>query len=163
MPFLFFLKLLCHLWTLRVHNTCSSLGSMGSFLLRVVSGILWAMSFFSRSVTHFHDFWSQIGVVILVTSEQEMERKSEWFCRVKFNRSIFKIDWENGVFCSQAALSLRFLRFFQYFGSIFFNGFSNPFIVHSTPSFLFERNFHFSLVDYLFTCGSLTLIFRFFF
>ena len=28
----------------------------------------------------------------------------------------------------------------------FLNGFSSPFIVHSRPSFLFEPNFHFSMV-----------------
>ena len=26
---------------------------------------------------HFHDFWSQIGILILVTPKQEVERKSE--------------------------------------------------------------------------------------
>ena len=31
-----------------------------------------ALSFFNL-FTHFRDFWSQIGVVILVTSKQEME------------------------------------------------------------------------------------------
>ena len=41
--------------------------------------------------THFHDFWSQIGVVILVTPKQEMERKSEWFCGVKFFCSSFEV------------------------------------------------------------------------
>ena len=50
------------------------------------------------------------------------------------------------VFCSQAAISLRFLLFFRFFGSDFFNGFSNPFRAHSRPSFLFESNFHLSLV-----------------
>ena len=39
--------------------------------------------------------------------------------------------------------------------------FQNPFNAHSRPSFLFEINFHFSLVV-LFTCGILTLILCFF-
>ena len=40
-----------------------------------------------------------------------------------------------------------FLLFSRFFGSdLFPNGFRNPFVVHSTPSFLFEINFHFSLV-----------------
>ena len=42
--------------------------------------------------THFHDFCSQIGVVILVTPKQEVERKSEWFCDVKFCHSNFKVE-----------------------------------------------------------------------
>ena len=47
-----------------------------------------------------------------------------------------------------AAISLWFLLFFfQFFGSDFFlNGFLNPFIVQSGPSFLLESNLHFSLV-----------------
>ena len=45
------------------------------------------------------------------------------------------------VFCSNAAISISF------FGSYFFpNGFPNPLIVHSRPSFLFEPDFYFSLV-----------------
>ena len=32
--------------------------------------------FFQDLFTHFHDFSSQIGVVILVTPKQEVERKS---------------------------------------------------------------------------------------
>ena len=39
---------------------------------------------FKDLFTYFHDFWSQIGVVILVTPKQEVERKSEWFCGVNF-------------------------------------------------------------------------------
>ena len=44
------------------------------------------------------------------------------------------------VFCSNAAISLRFLLFFfQFFGlDLFLNGFSNPFIVRSRSSFLFS-------------------------
>ena len=50
------------------------------------------------------------------------------------------------VFCSHAAISLWFLMFIQFFGSFFLNGFPNPGIVHSRPSFLLESNLHFSLV-----------------
>ena len=52
------------------------------------------------------------------------------------------------VFCSHAAISLWFVLFlFQFFESNFFlNGFHNPFIVHSRPSFLLESNLHLSLV-----------------
>ena len=49
---------------------------------------LWFLDLFP----HFHDFWSQIGVVILVTPKQEGERKSECFCRVKF-LLFFSIFW----------------------------------------------------------------------
>ena len=53
------------------------------------------------------------------------------------------------VFCSHAAISLGILLFFfDFFGLDFFlNGFPSPFIVPSSPSFfLFEQNFHFSLL-----------------
>ena len=69
------------------------------------------------------------------------------------------------VFCSHAdaAISLLIFTVFRFFGSDFFlDGFPNPFTAHSRPSFLFDLNFHFSLVVFLFTCGILTLIFRFF-
>ena len=40
------------------------------------------------------------------------------------------------IFCSHAAISLRFLLFFRFFGSDFFlNDFPNPFIVRSRSSF----------------------------
>ena len=88
--------------------------------------------------------------MILVTPKQEVERKSEFFCGVKFFRSKFKVEWENGVwkkfafslvvFCSHAAISLWFLLFFRVFGSDFFlNGFPSPFIVRSRSSFLFSQ------------------------
>ena len=51
------------------------------------------------------------------------------------------------VFCSHAAISLWFLSVFSIFGSDFFlSGFSNPFVVHSWPSFFFEPNFQFQLM-----------------
>ena len=51
-----------------------------------------ALTFFYDLFTHFHDFLSQFGVVILVTPKQEMERKSEWFCGVNVFRSNFKVE-----------------------------------------------------------------------
>ena len=36
-------------------------------------------------------FWSQFGVVILVTLNKEVERKSEWFRGLNFFRSNFKV------------------------------------------------------------------------
>ena len=51
------------------------------------------------------------------------------------------------VFCSHAATSLRFVLFYQLFGSDFFlNGCPDPFIVHSRSSFWLESNLHISLV-----------------
>ena len=47
--------------------------------------------------------------------------------------------------CGDFTLILIFFRFWIGF---FLNGFFNPFLVHSRPSFLFEPNFHFSLVDF---------------
>ena len=89
--------------------------------------------------------------MILVTPKQEMERKSEWFCGVKFFRSNFKVEWEYGVwtkirFIGSGFLftcgnfTLIFTVFFRFFGSDFFlNGFSKPFIVRSRSSFLFSQ------------------------
>ena len=48
---------------------------------------------------------------------------------------------------------------FSVFGSDFLNSFSNPFIVHPGPSFLFEPNLPFFGSGFLFTCGILTSIF----
>ena len=68
------------------------------------------------------------------------------------------------VFCSHAAISLCFLLFVRFFGSDFFLiGFPNLSTAHSRPSFVFELNFHFSLVGFLFTCGILTLFLCFIF
>ena len=48
------------------------------------------------------------------------------------------------VFRSHAQFHIDF-QFFRYLGPEFFpNGFPNPFIVHSRPSFLFEPNLSFS-------------------
>ena len=116
---------------------------------------------FLRSVHTFHDFWCQIGVVILVTPKQ-MERKSEWFCGSNSFCSYLKLKWENGVWTKVRFLAGDFLftcgnftlmfTVFRFFGSVFFlNGFPNPFIVHSLPGFfLFETNFRFSLVVFCF-------------
>ena len=44
--------------------------------------------------------------------------------------------------CSHASILLQFLLFlFDFLNRIFLNGFPNPFIVHSRPSFLFETKF----------------------
>ena len=54
------------------------------------------------------------------------------------------------VFCSHAAISLRFYGFFNFLDRIvFLNGFPYPFLVYYTPSFLYEPNFHFSLVVFV--------------
>ena len=43
------------------------------------------LCFFFKICSHiFMIFEVKIGVVILVTPKQEVERKSEWFCGVKF-------------------------------------------------------------------------------
>ena len=86
--------------------------------------------------------------MILVTPKQEVERKSEWFCGVKFVCSKFKVEWENGVWTKIRFLASGFLFtcgnftliftvFFDFLDRIFFlNGFHNPFIVRSWSSFL---------------------------
>ena len=54
--------------------------------------------------------------------------------------------------------------FFRFFGWDFFhNGFANPFIVHSRPSFFWLNQFHFSASGFLFTCCILNLISFYFF
>ena len=96
--------------------------------------------------------------MILVTSKQEVERKSEWFCGVNFFRSNFKVKWENGVWTKIRFLTLIFC-FFDFLDRIFFlNGFSNPFIVHSRSSFLFSQWKFFEL--YVRTCPAMFFLFR---
>ena len=68
--------------------------------------------------------------MFLVTPKQEMERKSEWFCGVNFfalilkwnEKTVFeqKFAFSLVVFCSHAAISLRFLMSFRFFGLDFF-------------------------------------------
>ena len=68
--------------------------------------------------------------MFLVTPKQEMERKSEWFCGVNFfalilkwnEKTVFeqKLAFSLVVFCSHAAISLRFLMFFDFLDWIFF-------------------------------------------
>ena len=68
------------------------------------------------------------------------------------------------VFVHMRQFHSDFYCFFDFLDRIFFlNGFPNPFTAHSRPKFLFELNFHFSLVVFLFTCGIFTLIFCFFY
>ena len=124
---------------------CFFLDCRSTNLLRLFSGNLPAMC----SV-----FWSQIGVVVLVTPKW---RQNEWFCDVKSLCSNFTVEWEKGVwtkfsflakwfFYSHAAISCCIFTVFSIFWIGFFNGFPNPFIVLSRTSFLFEPNFHFWLV-----------------
>ena len=128
------------------------------FQLRVVSGILPAMSF------SLDDFWSQIGVVILVTPKQEVEWKREWLCGVKFFCSKFKVEWENGVWTKIRFLASGFLftcgnftliyTVFSIFWIGFFSKwFPNPFIVRSRSSFLFSQRKFFEL--YVRTCPAM--------
>ena len=102
--------------------------------------------------------------MILVTPKQEVEPKSEWFCGVKFFRSKFKVECENGVWTKIRFLASGFLftcgnftsilQFFRFFGSDFFlNGFLNPFIVRSWSSFLFSQWKFFEL--YVRTCPAM--------
>ena len=92
--------------------------------------------FFKDLFIRFHDFWSQIGVVILVTPKQEVQRKSERYCGVKFLHSYFKSR-------VRKLFHFYFYRFFDFWIGFFLNGFRNPFIVHF---FLFGAKFYFSLV-----------------
>ena len=48
-------------------------------------------------VQSVHDFWSAIGVVILVKPKQEMEQKNGWFSGVRLFCCNFYLEWENGV------------------------------------------------------------------
>ena len=82
--------------------------SLNGFPHWVVSGILPAM-FFLRPVQTFSWFWIQIGVVILVTPKQEVERKTEWFWGANWFGSNFKVEWENGVWTKIRFLASEFL------------------------------------------------------
>ena len=74
--------------------------------------------------------------------------------RVILRREITEVEWENGVWTKICLLAngylfscVNFTLILLYFWIGFFlNGFRNPFIVHSSPSFLLEPNFSFSLV-----------------
>ena len=50
-------------------------------------------------------FLSQIGVVILVTPKQEVDRKSERFRGVKFFYSNFEVEWETVFGMNKNSLS----------------------------------------------------------
>ena len=106
--------------------------------------------------------------MILVTPKQEMERKSEWFCGVKFLRSNFKVEWEYGVWKKVRFIDSGFLftcgnftliiSVFRFFGSDFFlNGFPNRFIVRSRSSFQFSQWKFFEL--YVRTCPAMFFYF----
>ena len=99
-----------------------------AFTIQRIWIVLGRCIFFKDLFTHFHDLWSQIGVVILVTPKQKMERKSEWFCGVKMFRSNLKVEYENGVwlfFCSGflficGNFTLVFTGFFSFLDRMFF-------------------------------------------
>ena len=92
--------------------------------------------------THFHDFWSQLssdfGHAVTVSGA-----KSQWFCGLKVFRSKIKVELENAVRTKNRFLASGFLftisiwfsLLFRFFGLEFFNGFPNPFTVHSRNSF----------------------------
>ena len=52
---------------------------------------------FGQSARYIHVFSSQIGVVILVTPKQEVDKKIEWFCGEIFFFLIINVECENGV------------------------------------------------------------------
>ena len=132
--------------------------------------LYWGAVSFLRSVHTSSWFlksnWSS-DFVILVTPKQEVERKSEWFCDVKFFRSKFKVEWENGVWTKIDFLASGFLftcgnftlifTVFSIFWIVFLlNGFPNPFIVRSRSSFLFSQWKFFEL--YVKTCPAIFFI-----
>ena len=120
--------------------------------------VWWVVGWWIFEVNDFHDFWSQIRVVFLVTPKQELERKASGFAAWDFYALILKS--EKTVFEQKFAFSLvvffvhmlqfhfDFYCFFQFLwiGFLFRNGFPNQFMVHFRTSFLLESNLHFSLV-----------------
>ena len=103
--------------------------------------------------------------MILVTPKQEVERKSEWFCGVKFFRSNFiqskvrkrclnKIRFLASRFLFTCGYFTLIYCFFQFLGQDFLlNGFPEPFIVRSRSSFLFSQWKFFEL--YVRTCPAM--------
>ena len=102
--------------------------------------------------------------MILVTPKQEIERKSEWFCGVKFFRSNFKVEWKYGVwtkirFIGSGFLftcgnfTLIFTVFSVFWIGFFSKWFCKPFIVRSRSSFLFSQWKFFEL--YVRTCPAM--------
>ena len=69
---------------------------------------------FLKICSHFHDFWSQSGVVILVTPKQEVEPKNRWFCGLKFFRSNFNEEWGNEVWTKIRSLAIGFVHMRQF-------------------------------------------------
>ena len=129
---------------------------------------------FLRSVHTFSWFLKSNWSCDFGHAETGNGAKSEWFWGVIFFRSNFKVEWENGVWTKIRFLgsgflftcgnfTLIFTVFSVFWIGFFLNGFPNPFTAHSRPNFLFELNFNFSLVVFLFTCGILTLILFFFY
>ena len=66
-----------------INNSRKAIAEALSFLQFNESKLYGGLSF-NDLFRHFHDFWSQIEV-ILVTPEQEVEQKSEWFCVENFS------------------------------------------------------------------------------
>ena len=135
--------------------------------------LFWALSFFKVCSHIFMIFEVKLEYWFFFTLKQEVERKSELFCGVNFFRSNFKAECENGVgtkirFLGSGFLftcgnfTLMFTVFSIFLDRFFFlNCFPNPFRAHSRPTFLFELNFYFSLVVFLFTCCFFTVFFEF--
>ena len=61
------------------------IGLLFVFTIQRIWIVLGRCLFFKNLLKYFHDFWSQIGIVILVTPKQEVEKKS----RVVLRREIF--------------------------------------------------------------------------
>ena len=82
-----------HIWVLNSSRQPLNGYYLGALLFFISIQRVWIVLgrclFFKDLFAHFHGFWSQIGVVILVTPKQEVERKNEWreiFC------SNFKVE-----------------------------------------------------------------------
>ena len=106
--------------------------------------------------------------MILVTPKQEVERKSEWFCGVKFFRSKFKEVRKRCLnknslsrlwfFVHMRQFRFDLYCFFDFFGLDFLNGFPNPFIVRFWSNFLFSQWNFFEL--YVRTCPAMFFLLR---
>ena len=74
-----------------------------------------------------------------------------------------KVAFSLVVFCSHAAFHFDFYRFFDFLDRIFFlNGFRNPFnLIYFWPIFCVRTKLLFLASGFYFSCGLLTLFFRF--
>ena len=102
--------------------------------------------------THFHAFWSQIEVMLLVTPIQEVEREIKcfydaiffwlWFqsgVRKRSLNEIFTFLTSGFFIVHMRYFYIEFYYFFIFLSDYFLNRFLNPFIVHSLSSFLFSQ------------------------